>query len=994
MMTFASVLLAVLRLVPCGPDGFVLERDGRVIVSAIRPSLGGSVEPQAEEREVVTNRNGDVVYNAWSRQADCRWRFEAAVRKDGAVELTMAGDIGPFDQTRSRLLEMDLPDAVWKGVPYRALSGNCRDWREASGSLGSGTNPEPCHWLAAGGLIFDFCPQGAGEYYASYGYGASAGVWQSKTAEGCVRLSGGGTVPPYGGYAGTKVIIREGSFDDYDQIHFLRLYHYRHLPQTCVYDVVGATNELGAAYAVRAGNGKWMRTYDKLRDGYYILNVHASNPEGKKNRFSLTANGEVFARDVSVPAKKMRMLARAIKVTGGRLRIEASGSYLVSLVALQPILSCAEDFSIGRGWWLRDGYEPGTFFRNCDFAKPAVFPLRDECVDLPVSGREGAKLHAETPPEVCLPDPKSPELAWLKTAKIHRLMSNQCTLAEFDRPGDLARYFETAIKGKNVVMLSGMHSRHTYVGHLDRGVEAIRRICAEAHRRGIKVFDHHDATLLWNICGGFRVMMERLPEVMRDKDRHLPCFSFCPNNRVFKETYRTYLRRLVEAGVDGFQIDELEFWGHGCSCADCRTLFREETGGELPLVTARNPLNDKSSELYRRWYYWRQRKVTDWFIDLRKSVEDLNPNLVLNMYITHDGFYVSGTRRNSSWDLIDLGRTVNFFGTEVMTRSPLASARALPPLRKMKASLSHAYGTPLWAWWYASNRPSDYFAWAVSALNGEVALLGNFTPDPNLGDYVGFGDSPAAMRVGTAHTMAKLALVFSESTRDWGDAKKFYLNLLGLAQELEALHVPYDIICERSLNERGLAKYSALALGAADKLPEDCRQAIAAWQARGGQLIDTPPAEDFFVEEAMLGWKLPPDFYKSVGTPKEKEFRKTVRELVKPYEVWRTDAPDKVYTALWENDEGQVFVHFLNATAKPPTPGTTVTTSVPGEPFPRVGRDIVFAFPFPIKSAKAVSPDFTGEIELPVQRVGKTISKVVLDEMVFKIYTLVRIERE
>ena len=28
--------------------------------------------------------------------------------------------------------------------------------------------------------------------------------------------------------------------------------------------------------------------------------------------------------------------------------------------------------------------------------------------------------------------------------------------------------------------------------------------------RGIKVIDHHDATLLWNICGGFRVLAQRL----------------------------------------------------------------------------------------------------------------------------------------------------------------------------------------------------------------------------------------------------------------------------------------------------------------------------------------------------------------------------------------------------------------------------------------------------------------------------------------------------
>jgi len=294
-----------------------------------------------------------------------------------------------------------------------------------------------------------------------------------------------------------------------------------------------------------------------------------------------------------------------------------------------------------------------------------------------------------------------------------------------DAPDDLKRHLDRMTEGRdyNIAMLSGMHSRHTYARHLARGVASIGRYADALHRRGILLFDHHDATLLWNIESGFRVFMERLGETSRCTDNALPSMQFCINNAAFKRTYFAYLRSLVEQGVDGFQLDEIRFWPHGCACAQCRNDFHRDTGWWMPLNECDVALKDPNAPLAKRLFEWRKTKTTNWLIELRRHLKDIKPDLVLNNYTTHWGLVASLPSRRESSALVDQGRVLNLFGTEVMPRNPILSARSLLPYRRANNIFTSDFNAPVWGWFYGADLWQNYFCWGLGRLTGQISLL-------------------------------------------------------------------------------------------------------------------------------------------------------------------------------------------------------------------------------------------------------------------------------
>ena len=105
-----------------------------------------------------------------------------------------------------------------------------------------------------------------------------------------------------------------------------------------------------------------------------------------------------------------------------------------------------------------------------------------------------------------------PGRAWTRTARIHRILNNSSSLAEFDDPKTLAGYFDREVMPRkpNAIMLSGMLTRHTYYGQEDATLARIGRIVAEAHRRGLKVIDHFDWRRNIDFSGVRTLKAERL----------------------------------------------------------------------------------------------------------------------------------------------------------------------------------------------------------------------------------------------------------------------------------------------------------------------------------------------------------------------------------------------------------------------------------------------------------------------------------------------------
>ena len=115
----------------------------------------------------------------------------------------------------------------------------------------------------------------------------------------------------------------------------------------------------------------------------------------------------------------------------------------------------------------------------------------------------------------------------------------------------------------------------------------------------------------------------------------------------------------------------------------------------------------------------------------------------------------------------------------------------------------------------------------------------------NLPDFTSF---PLNMNRRTAEQVAEVALLFSGASRDFGGGFNYTSELLGTAQTLGSMHVPYEIICEASLVPEKLRKYKVLFLGCSSALSDKDGETIKEFARQGGTVYLTTTAgwEDEF----------------------------------------------------------------------------------------------------------------------------------------------------
>ena len=857
-MMINSLILAVLTVVETNGTWNVL-RDGRPVVTDIAVDRG-PIGSQDVKRSFAATADGSKVWNAWSEERDRRFRMEVAERADGAVELTMAGEVDYLGKLRRRGFSFDVPHGVLDGCAYRCYDRKLNPCTERSGVFGRETMAKEMRFLAANGLVFDFNPTGPGDYYASEADGWSHmdilfGFCRVERLANAYRFSTCGDVNSvWGGYIGTKIVIREGSFDDYDKYHAQRRFTYSDEMEASELVRFGDP-EKGRLYTAECGTGTGSRRIPCKADGLYVVTFAAGNAEGAANRFSVTVNGETFLDDATVAPHTARVVSKVVYSRDRAIAFAWSGDWRVSFVAVQPLLADGEDFSVARRPWLTDGYEPGTLNRNSDFAEPAVFPLADDVYELPEPGTECAAKPKDYPVRNYRVEATAD---WIRNARMVRVFNNTSTLEGFDEPGLMEKYFDRELDGPgyNAIMLSGMLSRHTYVGHVDEGLKRVGRFTAEAHRRGYRVIDHFDVTLLWNMCGGFRVMGERLGETVRSRGTWLPSWQFCIMNPEFRKALFDYVRRdVVENGVDGLQLDEAQFWTHGCFCRHCRAAFERDTGWKMPMDET-SPLWKEGSEFCRVWKTWRYRQSTNLLGEIRDSLRSVKPDLVLSAYATLYGLESNWEPLGLGREFFDLPRAVDYFGIEVMTRDVLNAALDSLVCHRMMSLFSTVHGSPVWNWYYNADWQNDYAGWALDEMTAQCPLLADVAHPAGSPDYVHFA---SRMERAGATSVADVAVVFPLERRRWGQdwhgdgdgevVKAFRTRLL----DLEKRHIPYDVVTEEHVKRN----------------PRRYRFVI-----------------------------------------------RSVDEFEKAYasDVWRVDAPESVAASIWREADGALAVHLLNLT--------------------------------------------------------------------------------
>lgn len=233
-----------------------------------------------------------------------------------------------------------------------------------------------------------------------------------------------------------------------------------------------------------------------------------------------------------------------------------------------------------------------------------------------------------------------------------------------------ADLFEKA--GVNAVVMFGFHFRWDYHPLFERVFGALREISDICHERGIKVVEHHSATLVHRA----RSEQDRW-EIRQRNNHHVPyypdnwenaiyagqnmadwrqisardgepvffdrytCHCFCPNNPDYQRAYLDYIKRhLAAVPVDAMMSDDLHFLpdAYTCACTHCRQRFRDEAGLELPPADDRSFWQNRENPDYQAWLQARYRWNADHYRRLRTALPKdvllwgcasncINPNL-------------------------------------------------------------------------------------------------------------------------------------------------------------------------------------------------------------------------------------------------------------------------------------------------------------------------------------------------------------------------------
>ena len=156
----------------------------------------------------------------------------------------------------------------------------------------------------------------------------------------------------------------------------------------------------------------------------------------------------------------------------------------------------------------------------------------------------------------------------------------------------------------------------------------------------MKILDHQDLSLLWNMGSGFRVMTQRLGMTQRTIAGDFPTRGFCLTNQEFRDWYFQWITDYVrKTDLDGLMIDEVCYHGPTfCGCDDCRRKFTADTGLTLPFDETSPLLNNRSSKLWKAWQVWRIKAVGDWDVELRRRIMPFKPHFTIMKYTTHGGY--------------------------------------------------------------------------------------------------------------------------------------------------------------------------------------------------------------------------------------------------------------------------------------------------------------------------------------------------------------------
>ncbi len=840
---------------------------------------------KAQQVESGQNDKWRRIVNIWSNAKDLPFRKEVALSADGKeVELNIRADLPAYHQkpdVDSFGYYFRIPMSLVKGMKYTAITGRTSKPRIVSGVINgkekSLFKTKARYWALEGNgkkIVIDFNPEGV-QSFGDYGPGAIIGLWSVRQTPDYLECGIGIRNTEYGGVLSGKVRIFEGGMSDYPKRHAYGKYvYFSELPvekQFCFgakkhgkeftnaglekYSPqkgfgwleplgmkISSERSSGAVYSAAKGSGNKVFRYDLPRPGLYVFTIRCAGYKTPDGAFSISSNGKEIVKDLNIPVYTLKNISWSQWIDDGKLELKLSGkNFTISVFGAQLLQHRCEDFKFRRGFWIVDGYEPHPVNSNKAFSAPAEYGIAVTGIKLP---EKPITDPDETPlvpaGDICLPDQNAPEMAWRYNATIGSLgPSNNGTFTEFDTPALVERRLKQ-IKEKNInsILLNGLLSRLTFPVQDKRVRENIKLIAAKGHDLNMKILDHQDLTLLWNMGGAFRVMTKRLGMTQRSINGNYPTRGFCLTNKDFNNWYYPWIiKHIRETDIDGIMIDEACYHSAVyCGCVDCRRKFTADTGLTLPFDETSPLLYNKNSKLWKAWLQWRMKATADWSVELRRKIMPFKPYFTIMRYTTHYGYASTYASLSHGTTLSGAARSCDFLGTEIMSRNVMAAYRAVFAFRKAKTALRFAFGSPIFGLVYPlQSMDLAYFGWAMNNMNSQVTWMMIGRND----DKSPFTSFKENMNLRLAKPVADIAIMYSIQSRDWPKYMAVVPDEIGMSQALTDRHIMHDFFMERSLTLDFLKKYRVVMLNCDCCLSDTHIASLLAYVKQGGTLYMT-----------------------------------------------------------------------------------------------------------------------------------------------------------
>lgn len=865
---------------------------GTPIVSSEEISFypGEKLSDKSEKTVIRKVKNWRTI-NTWSSNKHLAFRKEVAVSNDGKeIELNFRANRPSYHQKkgiRSFAYAIKLPIAPFIGMNYIAFYDRTSRVKIAKGIL---TDKSPnksllrtkIRYLVFEGkgrrIVFDFNPEGV-QTFGDYGSSTILGLWRVVKTPTHLKFSFGIGNTEHGGAISSKIRIFEGTAADYLKRHAYRKYsYYSELPVEKAFCFGAAKHgkaftdaalhkyspstgfgwinptgikldserKLGSIFTAATGSGNKVFRCDLKRSGLYIFTLRSAGYKNLRGAFSLIANRKKIFSNLKISPYTLKNISWSQWVENGKIELAFSGrDWAVSSIGIQMLQHTFEDYKFRRGFWIAENlFEPHPLNTSACFSKPVKHDISITQIALPQKPITDPAIIPVIPPgKVLLPNQNASAMRWRYNAIIGTLgPSNHGTFTEFPTSKLIKRRLEQIKKnGINSILINGFLSRHTFPTQLKRVEKNIKDIAAAGHKLNMKIMDHQDLSLLWNMGSGFRVMCEKLGMTQRTIDANLPNRGFCLTNKNFSDFYFKWISRFIkDTDIDGIMIDETCYHGlNFCGCVDCRKKFTTDTGLTLPFDETSPLLQNKNSKLWKTWLSWRIKATADWSVKLRRRVMPFKPNFTIMRYTTHYGFTSTYASLHHGATLSGAARSCDFLGTEIMSRNVMASHRAVFVFRKAKNALREAFGSPIFGLVYPLQSPNfAYFGWAMNNMNAQATWIISRRQNNN-DTYTGFKEN---MNRRLARPVSNIGVFFSTQSRDWAKFIAVIPEVMGVSQALTDRHIMHDFFMERSISDKFLKKYRAVILPSSCCISRKHIQTFLKYARDGGTLYLTSSA--------------------------------------------------------------------------------------------------------------------------------------------------------